>query len=371
MAEHGAAACAACGSALRPDQRFCPTCGTAIPPARPVEVIFSLPAPAPASPEHEPAPLVQGTLTPQRRSEEREARSERSPYPSHFSRLTPHSSRGGEGGRPQAGVKALPGPAYGLIALLLIGGGTVVAWAVALGDDIPAFATVLDFKVTLATAVLLLAATQLVTAAVFYGWVRPPWPSADAATFVHRWSGRGLLVAAALVTVYCVKDIGPQAEPVRVALHSMAGSAVFLVVAAKLLILRGVPRLSGLVPVLGATAAVLFVALWLTSALFTLRARAQGYTTAETGATVAIVSDPQTIGRFAPLLVRVRVGQAVQWVNQDSAPHNVVRDGGGFDSGVLVTGAGFRWPARQPGTVTYRCTLHPQMAVATVVVEDK
>lgn len=355
MAEYGAAACTACGSALRPDQRFCPTCGTTILPARPVEVIFSLPAQAPPSPEHEPAPLVQRTLTPP------------------FGHPSPArgSGAGGEGGWPSAGVKALPRPAYGVIALLLLGGGAVAAWAVALGDDIPAFATVLDFKITLATAVLLLAVTQLLTAAVFYGWVGPPWPLADAAAFVHRWSGRGLLVAAALVTVSCVKDIGPQASPVRVALHSMAGSAVCLVVAAKLLILRGMPRLSGLMPVLGATAAALFVALWLTSALFALRARAQGYTTAETGATVAIVSDPQTIGRFAPLLVRVRVGQAVQWLNQDSAPHNVVRDGGGFDSGVLVTGAGFRWPARQPGTVTYRCTLHPQMAVATVVVENK
>ncbi len=325
MAEYGAAACAACGGALRPDQRFCPTCGAAVPPPRPVEVRFSLPAQAPPPSGHEPAPLAQ-------------------PSPRH---------------------------AYGVIGLLLVGGAAVAAWTVTLGDDIPAFATVLDFKVTLATVVLLLAAAQLLTAAVFYGWVRPPWPSADAAAFVHRWSWRGLLVAAALVTVYCVKDIGPQADPVRAALHSMAGSAVFLVVAAKLLILRGVPRLSGLVPVLGVAAAALFVALWLTSALFALRARAQGYTTAETGATVAIVSDPQTIGRFTPLVVRVRVGQAVQWVNLDSAPHNVVREGGGFDSGILVSGIGFRWPARQPGTVTYRCTLHPQMAVATVVVENK
>ncbi|MER3420164.1 MAG: hypothetical protein C4290_06405 [Chloroflexota bacterium] len=188
---------------------------------------------------------------------------------------------------------------------------------------------------------------------------------------MHRWGGRGLIVAAALVMVYCVKDIGPQADPTRAAIHSTAGSVVFLVVAAKLLILRGVPRLSGLVPVLGVAATALFVALWLTSALVTLCARAQGYAGADIGATVVIVTDPQTIGRFTPLVVRVRVGQAVQWINQDAAPHNVVRDGGGFDSGVLGTGAGFRWPARQPATVTYRCTLHPQMPVATIVVENK
>ncbi len=344
MAERGMAACAACGGALRPDQRFCPSCGAAVP-VRPVEVIFSLPVEAAAPADPESTPLVQRSLP------------------------TPLPRAGAEW--PPAEVRALPRRVYGLIALTLVGGLAVVGWIAALGDDIPAFATVLDFKVTLATAALLLAGGQLLTAALFYGWVHTPWPSGEAAAFVHRWSGRGLIVAAALITAYCVKDIGPQADPTRAAIHSMAGSAVFLVVVAKLLILRGVPRLSGLVPVLGGTAVALFVLLWLTSALVTLRARAQGYAMAETGATVAIVSDSQTIGRFAPLVVRVRVGQAVQWVNQDSAPHNVVRDGGGFDSGILVTGAGFRWPARQPGTVTYRCTLHPQMAVATVVVENK
>lgn len=279
--------------------------------------------------------------------------------------------RGGSDEGQDLPAAALGRHVAGLVALVLVGGLMVAGWMAVLGDEIPAFATVLDFKVTLATAVLLLAGVQLLTAAVFYGRLHAPWPSGTAAAFLHRWSGRGLIVAAALVTVYCVKDIGPQADPTRAAVHSVAGSAVFLVVAAKLLILRGAPRLSGLVPVLGVAAAALFIALWLTSALVTLRARAQNYTTAETGATVVIVTDPQTVGRFTPLVVRVRVGQAVQWVNQDSAPHNVVRDGGSFDSGILATGAGFRWSARRPGTVTYRCTLHPQMAAATIVAENK
>lgn len=271
-------------------------------------------------------------------------------------------------------VAVTPSLAPGLLrlaALLLIVVVALAAWTALIGNDVPVFRSVLDLKISLATLVLLLAMTQVLTAARFYGWLGLPWPPGEAAAFVHRWTGRLLLPAAVLVTIYCVKDIGPQSTPTRAAVHTVLGSMVFVVVAAKLLILRAAPRLSTLVPMLGLLTAVLFIGIWFSSAFFMLRNRAQGYSDAETGATVTIVTDAAVIGRFEPPEVRLRPGQVVEWVNRSDAPHNAVKDGGGFDSGLIAAGGSFRWPAKTPGTITYRCTIHPSMPVARIVVEDK
>lgn len=324
MVEQMTGTCANCAAPLRPGAAFCPRCGAPAPAAAPATPVLAT-EPAGAAWTAQPA----------------------SAAPSRLGQMTP------------------------LALLVLIGGVVLALWMATVKNDVPFFATVLDFKIMLATAVMLLAVVQALAAAVFYGWLRLPGLSADAAAFIHRWNGRVVLPAAALVTIYCVKDIGPQSSPARAALHSVFGGAVFVVVAAKLIILRGVPRLSGLLPALGMAITALFIGIWATSAFYAIRTRAQGYSSAEVGATVGIVTDPRTIGRFDPLTIRVRVGQAVVWVNQDNAPHNAVKDGGGFDSGIIAPGGSFRWPAKTPGTITYRCTIHPQMAVATVVVEDK
>jgi plastocyanin len=188
---------------------------------------------------------------------------------------------------------------------------------------------------------------------------------------MHRWSGRILIPAAAIVTVYCVKDIGPQSSPTRAAIHSVLGSMVFVILAAKLIILRLVPRLSGLVPVLGMVVVAAFVGLWFSSAFHALRASDRGYSSGNVGAAVGIITDAQTIGRYDPIEVKVKVGQAVVWTNRDNAPHTVTAESGAkFDSGIILSGGGFSWPANQPGTVTYKCNLHPQMAVARIIIED-
>lgn len=159
----------------------------------------------------------------------------------------------------------------GVAGMVLIGGAAVLLWQAVVGNDVPGFATVRDFKIMLATVVLLLVGAQLVTAAMMYGMLSVSPRNRAGAAFVHRWSGRLLLPAAALVAVYCVSDIGPRSSPTRVAAHTALGSAVFLVAATKLVILRAAPRLQVLVPVLGVATALMLVGLWATSALPALR----------------------------------------------------------------------------------------------------
>lgn len=70
--------------------------------------------------------------------------------------------------------------------------------------------------------------------------------------------------------------------------------------------------------------------------------------------------------KFVPAELTVRVGDTVEWRNQDLVPHNVVAGGGGpgaaFASAPLQAGATFRWVARAKGAFPYVCTLHPGMS---------
>jgi len=65
-------------------------------------------------------------------------------------------------------------------------------------------------------------------------------------------------------------------------------------------------------------------------------------------------------GQFSPAQVSVLVGQNVTWVNQDQRDHSIVADDGSFSSGNLKPGRSFSNRFTSPGTVGYRCTLHPR-----------
>ena len=86
-------------------------------------------------------------------------------------------------------------------------------------------------------------------------------------------------------------------------------------------------------------------------------------------ATVMIVNDPATIGRFTPVTVTVAPGQAVEWVFQDANPHTVTADDNSFTSVQtgLTKGQEFSHTFAQAGTYPYHCFIHPQMK-ATVIV---
>lgn len=83
---------------------------------------------------------------------------------------------------------------------------------------------------------------------------------------------------------------------------------------------------------------------------------------AQGAASVAIVDFA-----FDPGSVSVDVGGTVSWTNQGAAPHTVTADDGSFDSGQLAPGGSFSFTFNTPGTVSYHCTIHPNMVGSVTV----
>ena len=64
---------------------------------------------------------------------------------------------------------------------------------------------------------------------------------------------------------------------------------------------------------------------------------------------------------FEPANAAIQPGDTIVWTNEGSHPHTVTADDGSFDSGTLQPGQSFRHTFRNPGTVTYHCSIHPFM----------
>jgi plastocyanin len=83
-----------------------------------------------------------------------------------------------------------------------------------------------------------------------------------------------------------------------------------------------------------------------------------GGASAEAGATKIIMKDIS----FNPKATTVKVGDTIEWINQDDVQHNVVADSGAtFKSDTFGKGGTFTYTANKAGTITYECTLHPGM----------
>jgi plastocyanin len=82
-----------------------------------------------------------------------------------------------------------------------------------------------------------------------------------------------------------------------------------------------------------------------------------------------IVPDPDTVGRFTPNNMTVKVGQSIEWDWQDaSVAHTVTSDDGTtFDSCLQNKGYKFVVTFNQAGTFPYHCTIHPLM-IGTITV---
>ena len=96
----------------------------------------------------------------------------------------------------------------------------------------------------------------------------------------------------------------------------------------------------------------------------------QGGTASGTGtATVKVVSDPNTIGKFDPPTVSVKTGQTVEWDFQDtSINHSATSDDSGvFDSCLQNAGAKFVVTFSKAGDFKYHCTIHAQMTAEVKV----
>lgn len=66
--------------------------------------------------------------------------------------------------------------------------------------------------------------------------------------------------------------------------------------------------------------------------------------------------------QFVPAEQKVKVGETVNWVNEDSVAHTVTKASGPgpqFDSGTVAGGGRFAQKFDQAGKVDYICTIHP------------
>jgi plastocyanin len=76
---------------------------------------------------------------------------------------------------------------------------------------------------------------------------------------------------------------------------------------------------------------------------------------------------------FMPATLHVRVGQTVEWINDDNVVHNVTsNDGLTIKSGNFGPGHKFEFTPKQQGkntySITYYCTIHPTTMQATLIV---
>ena len=122
---------------------------------------------------------------------------------------------------------------------------------------------VVEVKVILASVVLALAVYQLILITVGYGVARPPFLSSRAASFAHRAAGDVIAVLMVVVAFMCLSYFELEDDA---GVHVVAASALLVVLALKILVIRRWHRLSRMLPVLGACVFVLLVVTWATSA---------------------------------------------------------------------------------------------------------
>ena len=70
---------------------------------------------------------------------------------------------------------------------------------------------------------------------------------------------------------------------------------------------------------------------------------------------------------FDPPQAAVEPGSTITWTNKGDEPHTVTADDGSFDSGRLNPGDSYTVAFDGQGTVTYHCTIHPEMRGSVTV----
>jgi Family of unknown function (DUF6529) len=130
------------------------------------------------------------------------------------------------------------------------------------------FSSTIAAKVWFATAALLLAGVQVVTAARIYGRLRFLPERGAAIARLHRWSGRLAFVCTLPVFFHCVTILGFQTPGARVAVHAIVGTFFYGVFVAKVLVVRDHSLPGWALPTAGLTLAAMLAVLWLTSSLW-------------------------------------------------------------------------------------------------------
>jgi hypothetical protein len=130
------------------------------------------------------------------------------------------------------------------------------------------FSSTIAAKAWFATAAVVLALLQVTTAARIYGRLDFLPERGAAVATVHRWSGRLAFLCTLPVFFHCVTILGWQTPDTRVAVHSVLGTLVYGVFAAKVLVVRDRSLPGWALPAAGLTLASALVLLWATSALW-------------------------------------------------------------------------------------------------------
>jgi plastocyanin len=71
---------------------------------------------------------------------------------------------------------------------------------------------------------------------------------------------------------------------------------------------------------------------------------------------------------FIPARTTIKLGDAVQWKNDDLAPHTATADGGAWSTETLENAETGQYVPMAAGSFAYHCKFHPAMT-AVIVVE--
>lgn len=122
---------------------------------------------------------------------------------------------------------------------------------------------VVEVKVVLASVVAALAVYQVLLMAVGYGRLRPPFLDAGPASSAHRAIGDSIVVITVIVAVMCLSYAGLGDEG---GAHAPIAIALLATLAVKVAVVRLWHGMSRLLPLLGISVLVLFVATWVSAA---------------------------------------------------------------------------------------------------------
>jgi hypothetical protein len=121
------------------------------------------------------------------------------------------------------------------------------------------------WKVVLTSVIFACAGLQVLLAARFYeASTVPPIPTGAAAR-THRLNGKLTVTLAVVVALSCLIGPAGPTSPTRVLLHSIFGSLVFALLAAKYTALKLRPAWGRYLPWIGSGLFLTFAAIWATS----------------------------------------------------------------------------------------------------------
>src|SRR5947208_4470558 len=163
-----------------------------------------------------------------------------------------------------------------VLVMVVVGAAVAVGLGVYAHEHSPAgrplftlgFSGMLQMKVWLSTAAVVLLLVQLTTALWMWGRLPGAGSARPWTAPLHRWSGAVAFVLTLPVAFHCLWALGFAATDARVLVHGLAGCAFYGAYAAKMLGLRltGLPGWT--LPVLGGTVLGTLVLVWLTSAVW-------------------------------------------------------------------------------------------------------